>query len=404
MKKSLFLISGTLFSFQLLAQDLQTVTTNGSTTNVQITVSSALGGAMYTGRQIGTAYGSPNAYGAIFTAKSDATIPANVYLFGGYHSANATLGSGTNSFFVRGDGQGYFAGSLGVGTATPSFKLDVNGNSRFNGNMVVANAQVLDVTSGATASGGVATLSLRTNGNNGNAGYAEIQGVYSNVNFNAPLVLQRQGTGNVGIGTTSPLYKLDVSGKAYASSGFATGSLSAEGLHMAHGNSYIAGWNNANNVRTGYLQFNAGSDVTLHADNGNYLAFNTGNQERLRVGLNGFVGIGTANPQTELAVNGTVSTKKVVVTITGWPDYVFDSSYQLQPLKEVATFIKANKHLPGVPAAPVVEKDGLDLGNNQAVLLKKIEELTLYIIQQSTQMEKMQQEIEKLKSSMNTAK
>ncbi|MGN6490409.1 MAG: hypothetical protein ACTHLE_00320 [Agriterribacter sp.] len=98
--------------------------------------------------------------------------------------------------------------------------------------------------------------------------------------------------------------------------------------------------------------------------------------------MGGNVGIGTTNPQAKLAVNGDIFSTKVKVTQTGWPDYVFYPNYKLPPLKEVEKFIQQYKHLPDVPSASEVEKNGLDLGNNQALLLKKIEELTLYIIEQ----------------------
>ena len=97
-----------------------------------------------------------------------------------------------------------------------------------------------------------------------------------------------------------------------------------------------------------------------------------------------------------LAVNGNILTKKVRVTQNGWPDYVFDSAYKLQPLENVANYIKNNKHLPDVPAAAEMSKEGgLDLGDNQAVLMRKIEELTLYMITQQKQIEELKIQNEK---------
>jgi hypothetical protein len=126
----------------------------------------------------------------------------------------------------------------------------------------------------------------------------------------------------------------------------------------------------------------------------------TNNIEAMRITSTGNIGIGTATPQAKLAVNGDVFAKKVKVTATGWPawpDYVFGDGYKLPSLAELEAFIKKNKHLPDVPSAKEVEANGLDLGDNQAILLKKIEELTLYVIEQQKQIEQMRKELEELK-------
>ena len=75
---------------------------------------------------------------------------------------------------------------------------------------------------------------------------------------------------------------------------------------------------------------------------------------------------------------------------TGWSDYVFADDYKLRSLTEVADFIKANKHLPGVEPASVVEKEGADIGATQTKLLEKIEELTLYLIEVNRQNKELQ--------------
>jgi hypothetical protein len=114
----------------------------------------------------------------------------------------------------------------------------------------------------------------------------------------------------------------------------------------------------------------------------NYLALTGGN-------ITGNIGIGTeSNSNYKLTVNGAAIFKKVVVkNATPWPDYVFDSAYRLKPLSTVEEYIKNHKHLPGTPAASTIEKYGVDIGDNQALLLKKIEELTLYLIEQNKKLE-----------------
>ncbi|MFP5043020.1 hypothetical protein [Parasediminibacterium sp. JCM 36343] len=91
----------------------------------------------------------------------------------------------------------------------------------------------------------------------------------------------------------------------------------------------------------------------------------------------------------KLYVEGGIRTKKVKVDVGPWADYVFDKSYTLPTLQSVATYIAKNKHLPDMPSAATVAKEGVDLGDNQVVLLKKIEELTLYVIELQKQVDEL---------------
>jgi hypothetical protein len=101
--------------------------------------------------------------------------------------------------------------------------------------------------------------------------------------------------------------------------------------------------------------------------------------ETMRLTSAGNVGIGTTTPSHKLAVNGTVRAKEVIVD-TGWADYVFKKGYRLAPLTEVEAHIEREGHLPGIPSAAEVEAGGVSLGDMQAKLLAKVEELTLHII------------------------
>lgn len=104
------------------------------------------------------------------------------------------------------------------------------------------------------------------------------------------------------------------------------------------------------------------------------------------------VGIGTNNPQAKLAVNGGILAKSVRVNTssTYWPDYVFSPSYDLMSLKELEKFVTSNQHLPGVPSASEIgETDQMDLGEMNTLLLQKVEELTLYIIDLQKQIDEL---------------
>lgn len=96
---------------------------------------------------------------------------------------------------------------------------------------------------------------------------------------------------------------------------------------------------------------------------------------------NGNVGVGTPTPDSKLAVNGQIHAKEVKVDLIGWPDYVFESNYNLPTLKEVEKHIAENGRLINIPSAIDVEKNGAKLGEMNKLLLEKVEELTLYIIQ-----------------------
>jgi hypothetical protein len=112
---------------------------------------------------------------------------------------------------------------------------------------------------------------------------------------------------------------------------------------------------------------------------------------------NGKIAIGTTDMTKinsySLAVNGAaIFTKAVVKSNAVWPDYVFKENYKMPKLDSLEQFIKSNGHLPEVPKAEDVETNGIDLGKNQALLLKKIEELTLIVIEQNKRIQKLEKE------------
>lgn len=102
----------------------------------------------------------------------------------------------------------------------------------------------------------------------------------------------------------------------------------------------------------------------------------------------GNIGIGTLSPQAKLDVKGTIRAKEVKIEMNAGEgaDFVFDPDYNLRSLAEVEAFINGNKHLPEIPSEKQMTEDGLDMSKMQIKLLQKIEELTLYIIQQQKQL------------------
>lgn len=123
----------------------------------------------------------------------------------------------------------------------------------------------------------------------------------------------------------------------------------------------------------------------------------TGSQANLSIiRSTGFVGIGTAEPDSELTVNGEIHTKAVTIDLDGAlaPDYVFEESYELRTLEETKTYIETHKHLPEIPSAAEMEKEGIKLKEMNLKLLQKIEELTLHMIQQNEELQRLKSKVE----------
>ncbi len=128
------------------------------------------------------------------------------------------------------------------------------------------------------------------------------------------------------------------------------------------------------------------------------------NKNVFKIQNNGATYIGTENvtngPHTDalLTVSGKVACKEIRVFDNGsgyWADFVFDKNYKLMPLKEVEAYYNINSHLPNIPTAKDIATDGNDLAKTDALLLQKIEELTLYIVQQQKEIEALKKEMRK---------
>jgi hypothetical protein len=115
----------------------------------------------------------------------------------------------------------------------------------------------------------------------------------------------------------------------------------------------------------------------------------------LTVLKNGNVGIGMPTPQVKLYVAGGIRADSITIT-NGGADFVFDENYNLRSLEKVERFIKENKHLPDVQTAEQMQKEGVSVGTLQTKLLQKLEELTLYVIEQNKRIQKLEEENKKL--------
>ncbi len=195
-------------------------------------------------------------------------------------------------------------------------------------------------------------------------------------------------TSKTGVGTTTPIDNIHIRD--------ADAGLRVEGTSRAR----------VNLASTNY----PGWQIEMSNADGNQLAGDLGFTEsgvaagRLVLKKGGNVGIGTTTPSERLSVNGNIKTKKLIVTQTNWPDYVFKSGYTLQPLQKVEQFIKENNHLPGMPSAAEIEDKGLNVGDAQALLLKKVEELTLYMIELKKENAVLRSGLHKVQEQLKTKK
>ena len=210
--------------------------------------------------------------------------------------------------------------------------------------------------------------------------------------------------GNVGIGTTTPAAKLDVgalidNGQTGTIFGHLTeGNPTGDGTYLGvkgyetqmssyNGKSFAIEHHFYGQTNSSINFFRGGAMI------GGFITFNTdNNSEKMRINANGKVSIGTTTEDLTngvlLTVNGSIHTKEVIVDLNApLADYVFNSNYNLMPLNQVEQYVKTNNHLPEIPSATEVKDKGMNMGEMQNKLLQKIEELTLYVIEQQKRIE-----------------
>ena len=210
-------------------------------------------------------------------------------------------------------------------------------------------------------------------------------------------------TGNVGIGTTSPSEKLELNGGIFINSDIAStdifkmATLSTENLPVVKIG--VDNYKRANLTLGIWTEPQEGGD-NLAGNIEDKIFFNAGGTSYLI--NNGGLAIGktTVISGYSMDVNGKIRANEIVVN-TGGADFVFEDKYNLKSLEEVENFIKENKHLPEIPSATEVQENGVSVGEMQTKLLQKIEELTLYLIDQNKSIQELKEENASLKKILN---
>jgi len=218
----------------------------------------------------------------------------------------------------------------------------------------------------------------------------------------APLTLH--SSGKVGIGTISPNVALDINGS------LSGGNTNLDGFNtnfLANSSKVLIGWNRTAGAGETDLIANQGLGSV-----GGFAFYNhdNSNNEKQLMWLTGdgrlMIGLTTGNTgNNKLAVGGGVIAESVTVKLqANWPDYVFKKDYQLPSLTDVKTYIDQNQHLPDMPSEAEVAKNGLNLGEMNKLLVKKVEELTLYLIEKDKKEKEQDIRIEKLEKIINNKK
>lgn len=254
------------------------------------------------------------------------------------------------------------SGNVGIGTDTPSRKLDIQGENNTLRIWRGTGYSPLELSSGGDGTNNNATVRISTYGYGGSQ--------------NLTHAISNWG------------------GNYYFQFGSSTGNFNV--LRLTKGGS---GFNGAN-ACYGLLDLYTLDQIAGIRLNGNgHTFFNTGN-----------VGIGTTTPDSKLTVKGVIHAQEVKVDLNGAvaPDYVFMDGYALPTLAETESYIKTNKHLPGIPSAQQMEEEGINLKEMNLKLLQKVEELTLHLIElqkenfrQSEFLQIQQDQITELKAKIN---
>jgi hypothetical protein len=282
-------------------------------------------------------------------------------------STASTLNAQTNTFTNVN-----VTGNLGVGTTTPQYLFEAVGNKIGLTSPTNVNADLMLLLNHKAS-----LTYFNTEYANGlyiNKNWSSSAGYFSDFYFISLW-------GNVGIGTDTPQYPLESMGNM----GISAPSGTNIDLKFLMNHKTVLAYFNTEYANGLYINRNWSSGTGFFND------FDF-------VSIWGNVGIGRSDPYYKLDVAGTIRAHEVKVNLNTGADFVFEKDYNLMPLNELSNFIQENKHLPEIAPATEMTATETDLGEMQVKLLQKIEELTLHVIRQNNKIEKLETELNILKT------
>jgi len=302
---------------------------------------------------------------------------------------------GQNVYFKDNGNSFISSGNFGIGTTSPNARLYVS-----NGDLVINNngSGILRGDNPNHGSGGALKISTS---NTASQQYIQLGRAFSGTGEFIPRLTVMSDNGNVGVGTVNPAHKLDVNGSGFFQ-GVLISSIADEGggkVNLQNPSKTMNGtastWSiyNMTGAYGNSLQFWAYDNLGCGGGMCN---------NRFTIMDNGNVGIGIMNPSNKLDVNGTIHSREVRVDMNGWSDFVFKKDYNLPTLAAVEKHIAEKGYLENIPSEEEVLKNGINLGEMNSRLLQKIEELTLYAIDQDKKNSSQSDEIKKLKAQIDS--
>jgi len=336
-------------------------------------------------------------------------------IFSGATDPNQGMGFWTNPYGVKTEVMRISAGgNVSIGTTASTGLLTLNSTP---------GAQVSLQTNGTP----IANLSVNSNSSMWNGGYgvglnmaATAADISLQTGAPAATSLIVKNSGNVGIGTTNPYSKLHIAGGglvvgANAVTDNLDGALSLGNVYTSY-DPWQGNW--AVNGSTMILSALGYSTIAFH-HSGLRVDFIRAGGGNIQIGYDGgwgmpnvvlpngiwnsagYVGVGTTTVPSgyKMAVAGNAIAESMTVKLqANWPDYVFKKDHPLLPLSEIKAYIDKNQHLPEVPTAEQVSKNGINLGEMNTLLMKKVEELTLYLLELKKDNDLLNQRISKLEA------